>query len=700
MPKEPENKIREGIIGRYRGIFMLIAFFALLVAGRLFKTTAIDAPHWNAKADSTLLSTVSLNPERGNILAADGSLLAVNVRYYEVRMDFRAPSFDEKDFEGNLDALCDSLSRFSKTPAGKWRETFRKELDKRPSERSRKVLIGKKLSRMEWERLRTFPFYDTKKGRRTLSKTPRFDRVKPYGRMAYRSIGNLDSTGRHGGSGLEKALDSLLFGKPGLGKKVQLANGIRNWEEIAPERGYDIKTTIDVRMQDILETELYDMCRKAEPEWATAVLMEVATGEIKAISNLAWNKTTQDYGESINYALLSWELGSVMKPISLMIAIEDGIVKADDPITIGGSFPYAGARPITDTHGIGANPTVTDVLAGSSNIGTARIITKGFGEQPWQFRKRLEDIGFFDRLNVGLAGEGTPTVLDLGESGMRMDNRWRVNLSRCCYGYAVQLPPVHNLAIINAIANGGVFVRPRLVSELWKKDSLCEKIPVGYVRERICRPEVAAALRNMMRDVIWSKKKGVPTAPLLQNNFVTMAGKTGTARIYEPGAGYSNRLRLTFSGFFPAESPKYSCIVVFNASKTMRGPQYCSGRVAMNVALKMYARGMLGNESDYRNEPDNEDVAATLMGLPVRETDKIIKGLGLKKFKQYPRKDVPEGTVPSVVGMGLREAVAVLEGAGMDVAQVSGSGYVARQIPAAGSDLKGHEKVTLTLTNW
>lgn len=707
MGRKPGSEVRDSIMVRYGFIFVLIAFFALLVAGMLFKTTVVDASEWNAKADSTLMGTVVLTPERGNILAADGSLLAVNVRFYEVRMDFRAESFNEDEFRKSLRPLCDSLSLLVKgTDSKEWERNFTEELAKPKKERKRSFLIAEKMSHMELERLKTFPYYSTKEGRRTLSKNPRVERMKPYGRMAYRSIGNIiqDTINKtfHGSSGLERALDSLLYGKPGVGTKVQLANGIRNWEEVAPQRGFDIKTTIDVRIQDIVEEELYDMCVRWEPEWATAVLMEVQTGDIKAISNLSRDEKTGDYYESVNNALRAWELGSVMKPISLTIALQDGLVKPDDPIEIGKMFAYAGAKsPITDTHGLGPNPTVTDVIAGSSNIGTARIITGRFDREPWGFRKRLEDIGFFDKLNIGLAGESAPEIQELGSPDKKFENKWRVNLSRCCYGYAVATPPIHNLAFINAIANDGKFVRPRLVSELWMKDSLVKRIPVSYVRKQICSPEVAKQMQAMLKEVVWSKKPNLPTASMLRNNFVTIAGKTGTSRIHVPNMGYSTKLRLTFCGFFPYEKPRYSCIVVFNAPVPgMRSAQLSSGKVLMNVALKLYARGMLDNVSDFRAEPDNSGRAATLMNMPGGQADLLIKDLGLSKFGRYRHIPAEKGKVPSVVGMGLREAVAVLERAGLHVAHVSGAGYVGVQVPAAGDPLKKGEKVSLQLTNW
>ena len=690
------------VLSRFKIIIFVMFLFATAIVSRLFVTSVLQQNEWEKKADSTLLRRTDIKPDRGSLLAADGSLLAVNVTYYDVRMDFRADAFRADSLRKYLQPVCDTMAVVVKgTTSSQWKDRIEAELEKPADKRSRVFVIGN-LTRSEIQRLRNCYYFKKKFGFNTLSRTPFKERRKPYGAMAYRSIGNvvMREDGLHGTSGLELAFDSLLFGTPGIGKSIQLTNGMRDWEEVAPQRGCDIQTTIDVRIQDILETELYNVCKETLPEWATAVIMEVSTGDIKAISNLTWSERQQDYIESVNNALRLYELGSVMKPISLMIALEDGYVTPETRVEMSGlSWSYARGGVISDTHSIGASPTVVDILAGSSNVGTAKIITGAFGDEPWKFRERLQDIGFFDQLNVGLAGEPTPTIQPLGSPDVKFENLWRVNLSRACYGYAVGIPPIHNLAIINAIANNGKFVRPRLVRAIWRPDSTYEEFPVSYVREQICRPEVAKQVQFMLKQVIWSEKKGVPTAPRLQNNFVTLAGKTGTARVFIPNKGYSTKLRLTFSGFFPYENPMYSCIVVFNDSKTTRGPQYCSGKVAMNVALKLFARGMLGNRSDFRTEADNTQTPPTLMAMPSDEAAAVKTNYSLDRCRQRVEQPAADGQVPSVIGMGLRDAVARLEKSGLNVAKIKGAGYVSGQVPAAGSPLVKGQKVTLYLNN-
>ena len=235
--------------------------------------------------------------------------------------------------------------------------------------------------------------------------------------------------------------------------------------------------------QPIVETELEKMCQITKSEWATAVLMDVKTGEIKAISNLQRDSTKRGevfYREGLNHALMGYDPGSVMKPISMMIALEDKIVGLNASIPTGSSFSYAGGRPITDSHAY-SSLTPKQIIAYSSNIGMSKIIIKGYGDDPRRYRKRLEDIGMFEPLNLGIYGERLPYIPKLGTK-----NKDRIDMTRVCYGYATRIPPIYTLSFYNAIANGGKFVRPRIVKELISDGQTDTVFDVSHVRERIC----------------------------------------------------------------------------------------------------------------------------------------------------------------------------------------------------------------------
>ena len=418
-------------------------------------------------------------------------------------------------------------------------------------------------------------------------------RSNPYGAMARRSVGGVGQTREckevHGIYGLEKALDSLLYGKPGLSKKIALTKDIVNWTDVPPTPGYNVRTTIDIQLQDIVENELNRVLDSCSADWGCAVLMDVKTGDIKAISNLERSKNGNGYIEALNYAVVGFEPGSVVKPISMMIALEDGLVdNLEEVIPIGQSWAYAGGRPITDSHYNGSL-RVREVIEQSSNIGMARIITRGYDKNPKGFVERLRSIGFLEPMHTGIAGETTPYF---------NPEPARIDLSRMCYGYASQIPPIYTLSIYNAIANGGRYVRPRLVKGL-RTESFDSVMPVSYIRDRICSEENARKMQYMLKQVVWGERG---TGRSLKNDKVALAGKTGTCYSVDPETRQYNtaRKRLAFCGFFPADDPQYSCIVLtFYPKRNMFGAASTSGQVMKNIAVKMYSRGLLGNSSDY-----------------------------------------------------------------------------------------------------
>ena len=687
---------RRHILIRYAWIVGLIILLAAGILWNLVHTTVIHAPDWKEKAMVELSRKDTIAPERGNILAADGSILATNLRYYTVRIDFRSERFMELKYRAALDTIADSMARyFPIRNAKEWRDHLAKPLSKPKNERPRAYRLISNISYADYMRLRTFPFFNIRnRNRNGLSTENRIRRVNPYGDMARRSIGGVGATTLckevHGISGLEKALDTLLFGKTGLSKKVPLTKGIVNWTDIPAVPGYNIRTTIDIKMQDIVENELNDLLSFCNADWGVAVLMEVATGDIKAISNLEKNPSGDNYIEGMNRAVLGFEPGSVVKTLSMMIALEDGVVNnVNEVLTTGSAFAYAGGRPITDSHGVGSL-TVAEVIERSSNIGMSKIITRKYDSHPGGFYHRLKEIGFLEPMHTGIAGETVPRV-----DSVPSNRGGRIALSRQCYGYATEIPPLSTLSIYNAIANGGRYVRPRLVIRLTGQgvDSI---LPVTYIRDRVCSEANAAKLRDMLTRVVWGEHG---TGRRLRNEYVRIAGKTGTCYMIEGGAYNTSKKRLAFCGFFPAEEPKYSCIVLTcNPKQNAMGAASTSGEVLKNIALKLYSRGMLGNSSDYRAEEARED-PPTLYATASKSKHSTVRSElavnGPRKQLAHPA-EVKSG-VPNVIGFGLRDAIAALEQAGYNVS-FRGAGYVASQQPSAGHASAKGTKVTLTLT--
>ena len=687
-----KRKNRDYIMGRYIFIMVGIILVAIAVAVRLFSTTVIHAAEWEAKAES-LNRTRVVEPERGKILADDRTVLAANVNFYVPRLDLRSEGIKEDTLMRYLKPLCDSLAVISPYRTAKqWEEQIADAYTHRYTKRGvRSFPIGNKLTYSQLQRMKKFPFIrlGSSKSGFYYEEQPR--RCNPYGRMAARSIGKIayDTIKKRvaGSSGLERALDDMLYGEPGEASSAQYANSIGLWEHKPAKKGYDVLTTINVALQEIVEQELSAVCKSSEADWGTAVLMEVNTGEIKAISNLKYYPKIDDYMEGENHAVMGYEPGSVMKPISMMMALEDGIVSdLDATIATGHSFAYAHARPITDSHGM-ASMRIRDVIAYSSNIGMAKIILRRYESQPGMFHHRLREMGFFDPLNIGISGETVPVVDSVG------NKNWdRVKLSRMAYGYSTLIPPICTLAMYNAIANGGRYVRPRLVQRFMREGEPDSIVPLTYIRDQVCTPGNARKLAEMLRNVV-----EYGTGKSLRNDQVAIAGKTGTCYVTEVGRGYSSKKRLSFCGFFPYENPKYSCIVVMEGANC--GAARSSGTVLKNVALKLYSLGMLNNVSDFYASEQKSTTRPTFFATAADRSSnsKLVASAGIKELKRFrsPR-NVPDGDVPDVIGLGAREAISRLEAAGLKV-KLHGYGYVARQSVRAGTKAEKGAMVELTL---
>ena len=705
---------------------VILAVAAIMVVGilvNLINTTVVHNKEWNSKAATTLGATKPIEPLRGEILASNGEILATNLNYYDIRLDFRASRLRDSIvvYKRCIRPLADSLAKYfpSRDIAG-WVKYLEAPLEMTRSKRPRGYLIASKVSKEVTERVRQFPFFNISSNPNVtgLSITPVLRRSYPFGDMAQLSIGRvgyIDSIGHrkvdgvHGISGLEYALDTLLYGTPGLKRMKLMAHGARYWPEIPAVDGASVTTTIDVTIQDIVESELGTMLLNSHADWGTAIVMDVHTGDIKAISNLERDSTsaTPRYIESMNHAVLGYEPGSVMKVMTMAVALEKGYaLPITKEYTAGYSYAYTGRFPIKDTHSPASLP-VEKILEYSSNIATVRMIMPHYENDLNRFREDLREMGFFDRFHTGIAMEEPPHFRTL-------EPKQRLDLSRMVFGYATRIPPLYTCAFYNAVANDGKFVTPRLVKSVRTPDGRDSTVAVRYVREQMMSPQNAAILRSMMRRVVWEQGG---TAKRLRDPRVEIAGKTGTARlaieaprdkngrpIKVPGfkGGYrEGHFRVTFCGFFPYQDPRYTAIVVISDPKNeFKGPQYSAGTVLKNIALKMYARGMLGQVSDYHDieRPVGQTPFIYASGSG-EHTSTVLNDLRIpqaKRIHQPSNATLKPNIVPDVHGIGLREALVILEKAGYSV-DFSGVGYVQTQSPAAGTHARPGSKITLTL---
>ena len=722
-------------------IYLRYWFFAAFVMGmalyiviNAYSTTVIHRQEWMDKANEELQKEIVIPPLRGEILADDGSVLANNLTYYTLRMDMRAASFKEKQFVAALDSLCDSLEMMTGTDSDTWHKRFNRELAKKKEERARSLTLLRNLSYADKERVRTtWPFFHiwSNPNKTGLTVDSRQMRSYPYGEMAKRSIGRVGQTAEnpevHGISGLEKALDGQLFGKPGVARKVPLTHNFVNWTDKPAVNGATLRTTINVGMQDIVDNELNKMLLDCQADWGAAILMEASTGDIKAISNLERDSVTGRYQEAMYYILQGYEPGSVMKVISMTIALEDGFAPNLDMEYNTAPYRYGNPKPIRDTHGPVMKP-VSRFLEYSSNVGMTKLMAPHYEKDINSFRERIRKLGLLEPFNTGISGEQPAYFppLDPRAGGKR-------TMADQTYGYGSRIPPLYTCAFYNAIANNGRFVRPRIVSAIRRQDGTDSLLPVTYVRDRICSEENARILREMMHGVIY---KPGGTAKRIKSDLVEMCGKTGTAQLtYEitreqrkawlealktaktredsiaakpvvPPGYRQGHYRLAFCGMFPYDKPKYTCMVLISDPKVppfTRSAELTSATVFRNIAEKMYSRGMLGNSSNYHAEANGSAVTAKgttpvlYGGMDSGRRQKVKKFISAPDVSAFKTPAAAaKGKVPDVRGLSVRDALRILSGAGYK-ATAGGSGYVAVQTPLPGTAAPAGSCVSLTL---
>lgn len=712
MAAKKNNK--SNILFRYGLLTVGFLFFAVLIGLKLFNTTVIEASAWNDRARRDFSKIDTIKPERGDILADNGNILACNVKVYDIKIDLRHNKVLKKRPDwAKIDSLADSLDRYyprrpdllSKHPDTikkySWHAKLKYEFDKPDSKRPRALTIVKKGSLKDFDIIKGFPYLCDFKGKGTrhpLYKEERNVRIYPYGRMAYRSIGRVNEDEKrefHGYSGLEADLDSLLYGKEGYAKKVTLTSGISNWITKPTQRGFDVQTTINIDLQDMLEEQLLEICRNAKAEWGTAILMEVSTGEIKAIANLEYLEEKGEYGEALNRAVRGFEPGSVMKPISLMIAFEDGLVKSVNDIVDCSPF-----QRTTDPHAPGVK-TMKQVIEMSSNTGISRVIFRGYQQHPEKFYDRLKSIGFFEKMHSGIIAENIPRVRRLVDKDSKGNNitmtARHLDLARQAYGYNTTIPPLYTLAYYNAIANKGKLVRPHLMKRKIG-NGIDSTLDISYIRKQVCSEETAEKVKQCLKEPVWGPHG---TARAVQDDRVVIAGKTGTAYpVLKGGAGYDHsRRRYAFAGFFPYDNPKYSCICLILAPSGTSANR-TSGQVVKNMAIKMYSRGMLDNSSTF-TDSRAESFPVVAASTKVRPGN-VAARLGAKNAKSLkvedPKHKIGIKSMPDVTGYDAVSAIKILEEQGVNV-RISGSGRVIAQSAPPGVALRKGGTVVLTLKN-
>ena len=642
------------LMQRFYLLVVFILIFSFILIFKLFHIQFYENETGLGIEPESIVKNVILEPSRGNIYASDGNILATSIPRYELHWD--SDTTDDYLFETKKKILADSIASLT----GLSSKFILKKLEKAKKNKNRYFLVAKNVSYSDYKRYKSFPIFNQNVYRGGLIVEQEIKREHPLGKIAERTIGyeKQDNNGSYFRVGLEGAFSEYLRGNPGIRLKQKIANGqwkpISDSNEKEPTEGYDLYTTLDVNIQEIVHNTLLGQLEKFEAEHGTAVVMEVKTGEIKAIANLGRTDEGKYY-EKLNYAVgEAHEPGSTFKLMGIIAALEDKVIDYNSLINTGkGELKFFDKYKVKDSkrggHGI---ITASKAFEVSSNVGLVKIIYDNYKDNPKKFVDRLYNLGLNKTLGLPIKGEGIPKI------PYPTDSNWDgLDLPWMAYGYGVAITPLQTLAFYNAIANDGEMVKPRFISQISNLGNLPTKVfSKQTLNPSVCSKETLNKVQQMLYNVV-DKKWG--TAFNIKDELLSMAGKTGTCQV-----DYTSeevQYISSFVGYYPVENPKYSCIVVIHR------PNKSIGYYGSTVAAPVF------------------------------------KTIAKKIFNDIPKKieisysaftDLDNNTVPNVKGLYQKEAIKKLKNKGMTV-KVKGKGIVKSQSIKPGSKIKNQQKIVI-----
>ena len=649
-----EQNFSKKLMQRFYLLVTLILIFSFILIFKLFHIQFYENETGLGIEPESIVKNVILEPSRGNIYASDGNILATSIPRYELHWD--SVTTDDYLFETKKKTLADSIASLTSVSS----KFILKKLEKAKKNKNRYLLIAKNVSYSDYRKYKTFPIFNQNVYRGGLIVEQEIKREHPLGKIAERTIGyeKLDNNGSYFRVGLEGAFSEYLRGNPGIRLKQKIANGqwkpISDSNEKEPTEGFDLYTTLDVNIQEIVHNTLLGQLEKFRAEHGTVVVMEVKTGEIKAIANLG--RTVEGkYYEKLNYAVgEAHEPGSTFKLMAMIAALEDKVIDYNSLINTGkGELKFFGKYKVKDSkrggHGI---ITASKAFEVSSNVGLVKIIYDNYKDNPKKFVDRLYNLGLNKTLGLPIKGEGIPKI------PYPTDSNWDgLDLPWMAYGYGVAITPLQTLAFYNAIANDGEMVKPRFISKISNFGNLPTKVFSKHtLNPSVCSKETLNKVQQMLFNVV-DKKWG--TAFNIKDELLSMAGKTGTCQV-----DYTSeevQYISSFVGYYPVENPKYSCIVVIHR------PNKSIGYYGSTVAAPVF------------------------------------KTIAKKIFNDIPKKieisysafaDLENNTVPNVKGLNQKEAIKKLKNKGMTV-KVKGKGIVKSQSIKPGSKIKNQQKIII-----
>ena len=723
---------------RITGIVVIAVLVMIAIIAKAVITATAQNAFWKKVGAVSVSDTMLLKPNRGNILSADGQLMASSLPDYKVYVDFLAgiewwydslgtdkkqkvydpDQWHEKDsmWRANIDSISSGLVEICpKYTAEEYKSHLLEGLEKR--KRYWEVCPHTVLNFIQYHQMVKLPIFKLKNRNRSgMVAEERNNRNKPFGSLARRTLGEMFGAKDSARSGLELAYDSLLRGVPGKVHNKKVLSKYLSIVDQEPVDGYDLVSTIDVSMQDICESALREKLHELEASMGVVVLMEVKTGDVKAIVNLM-RYDDGEYYEARNYALAAlMEPGSTFKTASILVALDDGYIKTTDYVDTGAGIcnMYGAMMKDHNWHRGGYGTIdVPHVLMVSSNVGVSKLIDKYYHNQPDKFVEGLRRVGIGTPLGLPFDGAANPNIRmphKDSKGGYRMSDNWSATaLAWMSIGYETQIPPISTVSFYNAIANNGKMVRPRFVKGISKDGEMVEEFPVEVIRPRICRQEALDDIRNILYRVV-NDKDGL--GKRAGNPYFHVSGKTGTAQVATGGgykAGHNEHL-VSFCGFYPSEDPKYTCIVAIRHAYYVASGGGQAGPVFSKIAQRIYSKNVttdinLAKDSTAVHVPDVKNGNVVSAQYVLRELG--LKSTGGKGYEwglasaggscvEFQPVKVNDNIVPNVMGMGAKDAVYALSSRGMRV-RMKGRGKVIGQSVASGSKVVKGQTVTLEL---
>ena len=699
-------EVKRDILWRVYLCFIGIALLSLFVLGKAFYIQRVQGAYWRGLSDSLHQKFIELDAERGTIYSEDSSMLSTSIPYFNIYIDFGADGLREKNgkrFSENIDSLSGCLaSLFGDQSVA----AYKKDLLRGYRTTDRYYLLQSNVSFEQYKKLRSFPLVRQGRNKSGFIAEVNNKRLNPFGLLANRTIGLARANAQN--VGLERTYDTLLKGESGKRLVRYIAGGTYipvEGYEIESENGKDIVTTLDVNIQDIAENALLKGLTENEAEHGTCIVMEVATGKIKAIANLG-RQTDGTYWEDLNYAIRASEPGSTFKLATLLSLLEDKNVKLTDNVNLeGGTWKVAG-RTVYDSEKHGeTNVTVKHAFELSSNVGMAKLATTHYTGNPTVFVDRLKKLKLNQLTGVDLAGETNPIIKN------PKSRTWSATtLPWMAFGYEVLVSPLQTLTLYNAVANNGKMMKPYLVNTIQESGITVKDNQPTTVIERICSDETLRQLKECLEGVC--KDEGGTGTKLFKNSFYKVAGKTGTALIANGSRGYADHIyQSSFAGYFPADHPRYSCIVVIK-NKPFAKKYY--GAAVAGPVFKELADKLMSAASDPMEAPIyKKDSSQFYYAGSTRDMKLVTRAVGLD-YKDSAGKNewshlyasndqavmnkeiVSRQTIPNVKGMGLKDALYLLESMDLRVA-AKGRGKVRTQSVEPGASLQKNETIILQL---